>query len=320
MKYAIALLSLIGLLTPVFAQETDFTKAYVVIPQPVSVTETDTSDDDKAEIPLSPPQPVLHISGIKTTAVHDQEVTTFYWKLSLKFDSKNGKCHNDDLACYLMEAIPQNHFDPQLLEQQLRGTLWKGKYQTSSSLYHTELRIKSVQAGFIGGEILHTTKDKPDPSSFLNAKVVGDIVTQFLIEFLMNDKADLIIAKYVISEDTDGKVWINAESYREIVAQINQINEDSKEGDEIIPNPEIIRTQQLIRLRRTRIIGNLKNTSSRWGSHHEYRMTLEEGDKLIGSVGTPPKSFGAKDVLTGIGNIELKIDKPVIKTEPPEYE
>jgi hypothetical protein len=296
MKYHFWLfsLSLIGLFTcPLVAQEVDFSSAYIIPEITGAETETDAEETDEETIPFYEPQ--LHIGGVQTTNTRGTEVTIFNWILSLGFNPVSATFN-------VIEALPQNHFDPELLQQRLRDTVWKGEYKTSQNLYLTEFEIKSVQNGFIAGEMTHTTGENSDEestsSSYLQAKVAGDITTQYLID-----------------EKGDGElVWVSVARYQEIVAEISEKNE-GKEGDDIIANPEILDTRHLIRLKRMRPIGDFQHASSRWGSHHEYRLTLEQG-KLTGNVGTPPNSYSAQDVLTGNGQIELSREVTPETSEP----
>ena len=290
MRYLTVLISLVVLLnTWVLAAEVDFSKVYIVVPE--ATTQTEPIDDTSTDEVQIPPPPMLHICGVETTESHHDEVTVFNWKLLLGFNPNN-------VTFYVQDAQLQNHFEPQLLQQRLRGTIWKGDYKTAKNFYSTELRLVSVQNGFVGAEIIHRTEDEPEPSSFLEAKMAGDITTQYLID-----------------EKGDGElVWVDVARYEEIVAQINKANE-GKEGDEMAPIPNIINARHLIRLKRTREIGNSRHASSRWGSHNEYRFTVEN-DKIIGNVGSPPDNYGTQDVLTGSGKLELTISDP-LETEPP---
>jgi len=231
------------------------------------------------------------VGGVETIESHYDEVAVFNWKLLLGFNP-------DNATFYVKDAQLQNYFADQLLQQRLRGTIWKGDYKTAKNVYSTELRLISVQNGFIGAEIIHRTEDEPEPSNFLKARMAGDISTQYLID-----------------EKGDGEwVWVDVARYKEIVAQINEANE-GKEGDEMAPIPNIINARHLVRLKRTREIGNSRHASSRWGSHNEYRFTVEN-DKIIGNVGSPPDNYGSQDVLTGSGKLELTISDS-LETEPP---
>ena len=295
MKQVITLISLIVLLSTqtLVADNVDFSKAYIITPTETS-TESETSENDEEdeeptdEIEEVEAPPTLQIGGVETTVKSEGEVTVFNWKLFLRSP--------DNTTYYVYEVKPQNYFDPELLQQRLRGTTWTGDYKTSKNLYSTRLDLISVQNGFVGAEITHTTSDDP-PSSFLHARVAGDITTQYQIE-----------------EGDDGKlVWVSVSEYEKRVAKINEANK-GKEDDNVTPAPEILEARHKIRLKRTRDIGdNTKHASSRWGSHNEYRFILEEDketgeyNKITGNVGTPPESYGSSDVLTGNGKIELTL-------------
>lgn len=298
MKYTIFLTSLVGLAAiPTLAQQTptpepaaihqvDFSKAYIIIPE--TQPETTNSEAEKTE---TQDTPTLQIGGVKTLEILDNEVTQLNWTLSLDFNS-------DEDTFHLSTQPQSNNFDPELLQQQLRDSVWTGEYKTVKNRYSTELRIQSVQQGFIGGEIIHTTTEEPEPSSFLHTKVVGDITTQYLIE-----------------EDEEEPNWIYVDEYDEMVTQINKENEE-KEEEGIVPNPTILDTRHLIRLKRTRRIGDPKHSSSSWGAHNEYRLTLEN-NKITGGVGIPPDNFGVKDELRGNGEIELtRLLSPPVETTP----
>ena len=281
MKSIIILISLIGFNnTLALASEVDFDNTYISSQSP------STREGDRTA------PPVLRISGLKTIDTRNEELILSNWTLILGFNPDNATFH-------ILDAQLQNHFEPELLQQRLRGTTWKGEYKTSKNLYTTELQFKSVQNGFIGGEITHSTQDEPEPSSFLHAKVIGDIITQYLID-----------------EKGDGELdWVDAERYQEIVTTINEANEGN-EAEDRTPLPPILDTRQLIRLKRARSIGNTRHASSRWGSHNEYRLTLEN-NTLSGNVGSPPETFGTKDVLTGNGLIELTLSEESLETEAP---
>lgn len=314
MKQAITLISLIVLLsTQTLVADVSFSKAYIITPTETS-TENETSENDEDEestdeIEEVAPSPRLQIGGVETTEKSEGEVTVFNWKLFLHSP--------DNTTYYVYEVQPQNYFEPQLLQQRLRGTTWDGNYQTSKNRYLTRLQLISIQNGFVGGEITHTTGKIPHPpaddppSSFLHARLAGDIITQYKIE--ENDEGIL--------------VWVSVSEYKKRVVKINKANE-GKEGDKVTPAPEIIEARHKIRLKRTRDISDKiksKNANSRWGSHNEYRLILEkdeetgEYNKITGNVGTPPESYGSSDVLTGNGKIELTIsDSQPVEAPVPE--
>ena len=124
MKYLTALSLVVLLNTWVLAAEVDFSKVYI----------------DEVEIP---PSPTLRIGGVETIESHYDEVAVFNWKLLLGFNP-------DNATFYVKDAQLQNYFADQLLQQRLRGTIWKGDYKTAKNVYSTELRLISVQNGFIG--------------------------------------------------------------------------------------------------------------------------------------------------------------------------
>jgi hypothetical protein len=320
LKQAITLISLIVLLSTqtLVADEVDFSKAYIITPTK-ALTDSETSENDEEdqeptdseeptdEIKKVDAPPTLQIGGVETTGESEGEIIVFNWILFLNSPD------NITFEVDVREVKPQNYFDPQLLQQRLRGTTWNGDYNTSKNLYFTQLELISVQNGFVGGEITHSTDKLPlspsddPPSSFLQARVAGDIITQYQIE-----------------EGDDGKlVWVSVSEYEKRVAKINQANE-GKEGDNVTPAPEILDARLKIRLKRTRDIAEkTKHASSRWGSHNEYRLILEkdeetgEYNKITGNVGTPPESYGSSDVLTGNGKIELTISDDSQPVKPP---
>ena len=181
-------------------------------------------------------------------------------------------------------------------QQVLRNTRWQGEYRSAKNVYRTELQIKSVQAGFIAGEILHQTPD-PQVESLLRAEVAGNINTQYLVD-----------------EKGDGnKIWMNVSDYDALVAKINEANgklKPNKDGTlpEKTPIPAIQATRQLITLKRTRGI-EYRHATSYWGSQSEYRMSLEN-NKLFGSVVSPSDKYGFKESSAGNGIIELQLMTP----------
>ena len=262
MKYLLTSLGLFGLIT-VQAAEIDFSKTYFL-----NSTETDA--------PL-----VLNVAGVQTTQQVNDEAVTHNWILSLGFNP-------DDATFHLLDSIPQDDFDVELEQQRLRGTTWEGIYKTANNLYETQLYIKAVQAGFVGAEIVHYTLDKPQPSSFLRAKLIGDINSQYLVD----------------KEQEDELNWIDVAEYEEIVDDINEKNESKSEKQVATPIPEIVAVRHIMRLKRGRRVGTSTHATSSWGTFNEYRLTVENGN-IIGNVGKPSEQYGSKDSLTGNGRIEL---------------
>jgi hypothetical protein len=287
MKYILSVISLASLLNiPLLAQEVDFSKAYLI---PTPTTTSSTTEEGETPSPFA--EEKLRIGGVKTIEKGNNEETIFNWVISLGFNLQT-------LTFHVLEAVAQNPFDAELLQQRLRGTVWRGEYKTNANLYLTELRLISIQEGLVGGEITHSTGENPEPSSFLHAQVAGTITTE-----------------YSIDEGGYGQLsWVTVSRYNEIVADISKKNE-GKTGNQIVPNPAIEDVRHLIRLKRMQSLGDTKHASSRWGSHNEYRLTLAK-DKFTGSVGTPPESYGDKDVLTGVGQMELTLYQSP-NTSPP---
>lgn len=251
MQYFIIFMSLASLfINPVFAKdepeepaEVDFSKAYVI---------SDTKSPDQ-----------IRIGGVET---HTDEESLIH-AIALKFDSNR-------VSFRLLKATPQDS-DAELLEQFLKQTTWVGDYKTSNNIYRTTLTIETIQNGFIAGEIQHETRD-PETPDILRAQIVGDIVTQYLIDdkWTDTDKVDL----------------------------------EKLPSDVVIPPDDIDHIRHLMRLRRMRAL-EFEHHSSQWGTLHEYRMVLVEDD-LTGSVGIPPDRYGTKDALKNVGEIELKREIP----------
>jgi hypothetical protein len=184
----------------------------------------------------------------------------------------------EDRSFKILKAQVQ-HSDAELLEQRLRGTQWTGTYKTNKNLYLTELTLKTVQNGFIAGEMIHKTAD-PETSNFLRAEVGGSIITQYFVD----------------PESKNEWVWVNAD----------EVNYETT-----LPSSHV---RQLIRLKRLRGL-EFKHASSRWGSQSEYRLVLEN-NRLTGDVGTPPEDYTTSDGLSGVGLVELEEIVPKPETSP----
>jgi hypothetical protein len=249
MSYLTIGYSLIILLltTVVSAEESsvDFSKAYIIY---------------GTEMPTE-----LRLGGITT---HSNDVMLVH-SLLLGFNSAE--------RSFNLLNVELQSSDTELLQQRLLQTHWTGTYTTSKNLYLTELTLKTVQNGFIGGEVIHRTAD-PETSNLLRAEVGGSITTQYFI-------------------DPQGKnewIWVNA----------NEVTVET-----LVSNPPV---RHLIRLKRLRGL-EFKHTNSRWGSQSEYRLVLEN-NRLTGDVGTPPEDYTNNDGLTGIGLIELVETTPRTET------
>ncbi len=236
MRRQIIFISLLNLLSVgVSATEVDFSKAYV-IPQKEAINE-------------------IQIGGIMVNG-DNYSITN---SILLGFNP-------DDASFHLLSA-GQQILDAELFAQRLRGTTWTGTYSAPQNQYVTELYFQSIQNGFVGGEMIHKTADA-EPATFLRAKVVGDIITQYLVT------------------EHDESVWKNAEDV---------VDEEQF--------ATITATRSLIRMKRIRAL-EAHHTGSGWGTNNEYRLTLED-NRLTGSVGTPSDKFSNNDAMTGNGIIEL---------------
>jgi len=235
MRHQIIFISLLNLFSiGVSATEVDFSKAYV-IPQKEAVNE-------------------IQIGGITVSGDGYSIINS----ILLGFNP-------DDASFHLLSA-GQQISDAELFAQRLRGTTWTGTYNAPQNQYVTELYFQSVQDGFVGGEMVHKTADA-EPATFLRAKVVGDIITQYLVT------------------ERDESIWKNAED----------VNEEQF--------ATITATRLLMRMKRIRAL-EMHHAGSGWGTNNEYRLTLED-NRLTGSVGTPDDKFSNNDAMTGNGIIEL---------------
>lgn len=261
MKYLFILLSLV--FSTAFAEEkstatlVDFSKAYV-IPQSADPTQ-------------------LKIGGVETQTGKD----VLLHALALGFDAK-------DASFRILEAISQTT-DAELLAQLLRDTTWVGDYKTNKNYYYTELSFKSIQKGFVGGEIFHTTRD-PEKPVFLRATVVGTIVTQYLLE-----------------QEEGKEIWVDAQ----------QIDYAKLPPSTVIPPDDKTKIRQLIRFRRIEA-SEFSNPEGGWGTFNEYRLALINNE-LTGIVGTPADRFGVDDSMTGVGEIKLVLkEETPVETPKPE--
>ena len=247
-KYAMVLIGfVVG--GSVLADEVDFSKAYVMSDAPSSKE--------------------LKVGGI---IVHSGPDTLINWVL-LAFDPEK--------RIFNVTNSALQGSDAEFLEQRLRGTTWSGTYQSLSNIYLTELKLTTVQNGFVGGEIIHRTPD-PEASNFLKVEVTGSIITQYYVDLKGNGEL----------------VWVN---------------QDELKYKAPAPPPGFVR--HLIDLKRGRGIEYRHNTGS-WGTNSEYRMTLEN-NKLVGGVGIPPDRYSNNDDLINSGSITLEEVLPVVTTPPP---
>lgn len=251
MYYFLTFLLLIAVNFSSYATEVDFTKAYII-------PEETTTDR-------------LRIGGIET---QDGDVVLIN-SLLLGFDEETTTFH-------LLDAKVQTS-DEEWLAQRLRNTMWAGEYRTTNNLYLTELHFKTVQQGFIAGEMIHKTAEV-EPANYLHIEVAGNIVTQYLLDI-----------------EGDGElVWIDAK-------------EANYEG--VLPPSHI---RQLINLKRMRALES-RHVGRGWGRHNEYHLVwMNDSQILTGNAGvTAAETFSGGNGLTGNGIIELYENKPPVE-QPPE--
>ncbi|WP_208346743.1 hypothetical protein, partial [Aetokthonos hydrillicola] len=148
------------------------------------------------------------------------------------------------------------------IEKALVNTVWVGKYRVYSVVHTTQLIIKSVATGYIGGEMVHK-EISPGNEGLLRVKVAGDIITQYLVDLKGDGSFQWV--------DQD---WTTPEQLAKI---------------------SIKETRQLIRLKRFR--GMEYKTASNgapWSSNREYRLLLQ-GNQLTGTVAVPAPSYGSSE-------------------------
>lgn len=259
MKYLTLFLTLLPLIAHSAEEapetEVDFSKAYIITPV------------------KSPTE--LRIGGIETRTNKDLLVHS----LLLGFNQTNASFR-------ILEATPQTS-SAQLLEQMLHDTTWVGGYTTNKNYYQTELYFASVQQGYIGGEIFHTTTDPENPI-FLRAKIAGNMITQ-----------------YFVTEKNKEPRWIDAD----------QIDYNALAPETIIPPTEVTHIRQILRFKRIQAL-DFKHDAGGWGTYNEYRLALVENE-LSGVVGTPNDRFGSSDTMTGVGEIRLTLkEEPIEETLP----
>jgi hypothetical protein len=197
-------------------------------------------------------------SGVNTITIGGIEAVGDSYSVDFKL--------REDLTLFITDASIQNSIS-EILEQKLRNTTWQGTYTISDNSYTTNLNLVVVQNGYVGGEITHS-QINGDKRGFLNARLTGDIITQFEINGSFVD------------EDR-----VNTEDF-------NQLTEDT-------PN------RQLIRIKRMRAFDFVTSSgSSGWSTNREYRLILDNG-ALSGSVGIPNEIYGTSDGTSENGTINL---------------
>ena len=172
----------------------------------------------------------------------------------------------ENLSLTITDAVIQNSLSEEF-EQNLRNTVWKGIYDVNNDHFTTTLNLVVVQNGYVGGEVIHSESIE-EGDGYLNARVTGDIITQFEINgtFIDEDRIDL---------ETLGTLTESTPS------------------------------RQLIRIKRMRAL-EFRNDGdgSNWNTNREYRLVLENGI-LSGTVGVPSDTIGTNDGTSENGAISL---------------
>lgn len=166
-----------------------------------------------------------------------------------------------------------NNNNVRKIEQNLVNTVWTGKYSVYSSVYATQLIIKSLASGYIGGEIVHK-EISPGNTGLLRTKIAGDIITQYLVDSKGNGSFQWV--------DQD---WTTPEQLAKL------------------PIKDI---RQLIRLKRFRGMEYDNGSDGQdWSSNREYRLLLQ-GNQLTGTVGVPADVYGKADDTSQNGELVLQ--------------
>lgn len=172
--------------------------------------------------------------------------------------------------------------DSELLQQRLRGTTWEGEYDSGQTVYLTRLEFKSIQDGFVFGEVEHKTAE-PEPSKKLLVQVMGEIKTQFLV--------DLDI------EDPDNELtWVDA----------TEMSDNT-----FYPESHI---RHLIRLRRGNSIESI-HPGRGWGRFNVYDLALED-DVLQGSIYVPAENYSSSETFgNGVVRLVEQSSTPIIRDD-----
>lgn len=157
------------------------------------------------------------------------------------------------------------------LEDSLRNSSWSGTYQLSRATHTTSLTVESINAGFIGGTIIHQ-QIAPSQEAFLRVKVAGDILPQYYVDVNRNSRFEWI--------DEDQLTLSDLESL------------------------DVRNERLLIRLKRFRGMEFRNSTGTSWDQNREYRLLLVDG-QLSGSVGIPPKKYGQGDGTSENGTLVM---------------
>ena len=248
------------------AAEVDFSKAYII-----------------------PDSAKLRVGGVE---IRNDNARTAH---ELVFGFKS-----EDSSFSLIDNRLQAPFDVELVSQQLRGTVWRGRYDSGKNLYDTTFYFNGLVNGMVTGEMVHRSPD-PAASGFLRTLVGG-----------------ILSAEYLVDQKGDGKAtWMDAHAYMQLIQDIDQANRDAQQAASSSTTttktstttlriyPAVQDTRYYLRLKRLLAL-EVKSDSGNWGASAEYRMNLGSDNIMRGSVGTPPDSFSNTDVTSNNGSISLE--------------
>lgn len=222
---------------------------------------------------------------------------------------------SEDSSFSLIDNRLQAVFDVELVSQQLRGTQWRGRYDSGKNLYDTTFYFNGLVNGMVTGEMVHRSPD-PEASGFLRTLVGGILSTEYLVD-----------------EKGDGKAtWIDAHSYMQLIQDIDQANREAQQKTSSTTTsssttststtsssttssstttlrvyPPVQDTRYYLRLKRLLALEVKSDSGGNWGASAEYRMNLGSNNIMRGSVGTPPDSFSNTDVTSNNGSISLEL-------------
>ncbi len=209
---------------------------------------------------------------------------------------------SEDSRFSLLDNRLQAVFDVELVSQQLRGTEWRGRYDSGKNLYDTTFYFNGLVNGMVTGEMVHRSPD-PAASGFLRTLVGGILSTEYLVD-----------------QKGDGKAtWMDAHAYAQLIQEIDQANRDAVASTTTTTTtttstattpvlrsyPSVQEIRYYLRLKRLLAL-EVKSDSGNWGASAEYRMNLGKDNIMRGSVGTPPDSFSNTDVTSNNGSISLE--------------
>lgn len=209
---------------------------------------------------------------------------------------------SEDSSFSLIDNRLQAVFDVELVSQQLRGTQWRGRYDSGKNLYDTTFYFNGLVNGMVTGEMMHRSPD-PEASGFLRTLVGGILSTEYLVD-----------------EKGDGKAtWIDAHTYMQLIQDIDTANRDAQTAStssstttktstttSLRAYPAVQDTRYYLRLKRLLAL-EVNSNGGNWGASAEYRMNLGSDNIMRGSVGTPPDSFSNTDVSSNNGSISLEL-------------